>query len=205
MLKLHPKSSLCLAALQKTVPFCCVESFGGHLAGIWHWPKTRKRASVRNLTLGHDKEVSSGRNLILEWNKGVGFRQESDFGLQQGNRLRQLGHHAKPLETVTPGLCLLLCLFLDYLCIVLLVPQPRTDLITCIQLNWYKSRSRKKKHLRINKPQNWLGSCYNVVCLFFFLILTPELENLLTDWVGLVKKGRWERWRGWEISWPGKT
>ena len=43
----------------------CVEISGGCLAGIWHWPRTRKWASGRNLTLGHDKEVRSGRNVIL--------------------------------------------------------------------------------------------------------------------------------------------
>ena len=37
------------------------------------------------------------------------------------------------------------------------------------------------------QSQSWLGSCYNVVCLFFFLILTLALENLLTDWAGLVR------------------
>ena len=42
------------------------------MAGIW--TKTRKWASGRNLALGHDKEVNSGRNL--------------DFRLEQRSRLQ---------------------------------------------------------------------------------------------------------------------
>ena len=50
------------------------------------------------MTLGHDKEVSSGKNLILGWNKEVGFRHEGDFGLGQGSRLRYPDHPDKPLQ-----------------------------------------------------------------------------------------------------------
>ena len=66
--------------------------------------------------MGHDKEISSGRNLILGWNKGVGFGQESDFGLGQGSSLRYFGHPDKPLETLDHGS--------DHgtLCIAFLVP-----------------------------------------------------------------------------------
>jgi hypothetical protein len=84
-----------------------VESFGGPLS--------------RNLTLTKDKEVSSGRNLILGFKKEVGFRQESDFGLGQRSRFRYRGHSDKPLETVIMtvimGPCLLPFVFLDYLCL----------------------------------------------------------------------------------------
>lgn len=72
--------------------------------------------------MGHDKEVSLGRNLILGQNKEVGFRQEYEFGLGWGSRLRNLGHPDKPLGTVVTGvikgLCLLPCLLLDYLCLL---------------------------------------------------------------------------------------
>jgi hypothetical protein len=100
--------------------FIFVESFGGRLAGIWHWPRTRKWVSVRNLRLAKDKEVSSGRNLILGWNKGVGFRQESDFGLGQGSRLRYFGHPDKPLESVLVGTvyCLARSLTICVYCLV---------------------------------------------------------------------------------------
>ena len=54
----------------------------------------------RTLTLGHDKEVSSGKNLIPGWNKEVGFRHEYDFGRGQGSRLIYLDHLDKPLKTV---------------------------------------------------------------------------------------------------------
>ena len=71
-----------------------------------------------NLTLGQDTEVSSGSIVTLGYNKEVGFRQEFDFGLGQGSGFRYLGHPDKPLETLIMGLCLLSCLFLDYLCLL---------------------------------------------------------------------------------------
>jgi hypothetical protein len=54
----------------------------GHLAGVWHWPRTRKRASGWNLTLGHDMEVSSGRNLILGWNREVSLGRNLNFRVE---------------------------------------------------------------------------------------------------------------------------
>jgi hypothetical protein len=42
----------------------------------------------------------------------VGFRQESDFGLGQGNRLRYFGYLDKLLETVITGVIMGLCLLL---------------------------------------------------------------------------------------------
>ena len=46
----------------------------------------------RNLTLGHDKEVSPGRNLTLGWDKEAGFIREYDFRLGQGSRFRHPDH-----------------------------------------------------------------------------------------------------------------
>ena len=54
----------------------------------------------------------------MSQDKEVGFMQVFDFGLGQGSRLRYLGHPDKPLETVIMGLCLLPCLFLNYLCVL---------------------------------------------------------------------------------------
>jgi len=51
-----------------------------------------------------------------------------------------LGHPDKPPDTVTTGLCLLPCLFLDNF-----VFDLRTDPILCMYMEWYKSRQEKNK------------------------------------------------------------
>jgi hypothetical protein len=43
----------------------------------------KKITSSRNLTLGHDKEVSSGRNLILGYNREVSSGRNLNFRVEQ--------------------------------------------------------------------------------------------------------------------------
>ena len=78
----------------------------------------------RNLTLGQDKEVGFSQESNFRLERRIGFRHEYDFRLGHGSRLRYVDHSDKPLETfikrVIMGLCLLPCLFLDYLCFFVL-------------------------------------------------------------------------------------
>ena len=92
------------------------------------------------------------------------LRQESDFGLGRGSRLKMntaeecvlciLMGLVKTLNTVIMGPLFMLCLFLNYSVYTLGLT------ILCLYLEWYKSTLENNYGLQ---PQHWLESCYSVV------------------------------------------